>query len=201
MVEVTFGVGELSHPSLTGERPAGITMMPGPFGAPDLGSGHGRPGPSGYRGGRCRSVVPSRPAPREFGLLGFDHVDIRVRDRAKAKRFFVEQLGMDVIGEGPDHTLLLFGDQVLGLRDAKEGETLGGVDHLALRVSEWTGLRSRVGRARVVITGEKEREDSRSLFLRGPEGMRIELVWRPDPHSHACSHAQALVVPAPDPEE
>ena len=129
-------------------------------------------------------------------------MDVRVRDRAKAKRFFVEQLGMDVIGEGPDHTFLMFGDQVLGLRDAKEGETLGGIDHIALRVSEWTGLRSRVGRARVVITGEKEREDSRSLFLRGPEGLHIELVWRPDPHSHTCSHAPAPA-PAPptDPEE
>src|SRR5271157_858210 len=176
-------------------------MLPVPFDAADLGSGHGRAGPSGYRGGRCRAVVPSRPAPREFGLVGFDHVDLRVRDRTKAKRFFVEQLGMDEIGEGPDSTFLLFGDQVLGLRDAKEGETLGGVDHMALRVSEWTGLRSRVGRARVVITGEKEREDSRSLFLRGPEGMRIELVWRPDPHSHACSHAQVPAAPVPDPEE
>jgi len=133
--------------------------------------------------------------------VGFDHVDVRVRDRAKAKRFFVEQLGMDVIGEGPDHTFLLFGDQVLGLHDAKDGEVLGGLDHIALRVNEWTGLRSRVGRARVVITGEKEREDSRSLFLRGPEGMRIELVWRPDPHSHSCSHTVAPPAPAPEPEE
>ena len=146
-------------------------------------------------------AVPSHRAPREFGLLGFDHVDIRVRDRVKAKRFFVEQLGMDVIGEGLDHTLLLFGDQVLGLRDAKEGEVLGGVDTIALRVSEWTGLRSRVGRARVVITGEKEHEDSRSLFLRGPEGLRIELVWRPDPHSHAVARTLEPVVPVPDPEE
>jgi catechol 2,3-dioxygenase-like lactoylglutathione lyase family enzyme len=133
--------------------------------------------------------------------MGFDHVDVRVHDRAKAKRFFVEQLGMDVIGEGADHTFLLFGDQVLGLRDAKDGETLGGIDHIALRVSEWTGLRSRVGRARVVITGEKEREDSRSLFLRGPEGLRIELVWRPDPHAHPCTHTPAPPAVAPDAEE
>lgn len=107
---------------------------------------------------------------------------------------------MDVVGEGPDHTFLLFGDQVLGLRDAKDGEPSGGVDHIAFRVSEWTGLRSRVGRARVTITGEKEREDSRSLFLRGPEGLRIELVWRPDPHSHSCSHSPTAVPPEPDSE-
>ena len=175
--------------------------MPLSVGAAGPGSGHGRTGPSGYSGGRCRSGVPSHSAPREFGLLGFDHIDVKVRDRAKAKRFFVEQLGMDVVDEGPAHTLLLFGDQVLGLRDAKDGETLGGVDHIALRVSEWTGLRSRVGRARVVITGEKEREDSRSLYLRGPEGMRIELVWRPDPQSHIYPHITPPIMPPPDPEE
>jgi catechol-2,3-dioxygenase len=137
--------------------------------------------------------VPGKQAPREFGLVGFDHVDLRVQDRDKARRFFVEQMGMDVIGEGTDHTYLVFGDQVLGLRDAPKGEKPTGVDHIALRVSEWTGLRNRVARARVVITGEKERNDSRSLYLRGPEGLRIELVWRPDPSSHTCAH------PAPPP--
>lgn len=141
------------------------------------------------------------PAPsplRDFGLVGFDHVDVRLKDRAKARRFFVEQLGMEVIGEGPDHTFLLFGDQVLGLRDAKDGAAVGGVDHIAFRVSEWTGLRNRIGRARVTITEEKEREDSRSLYLRGPEGLRIELVWRPDPHIHNCAHPAP---PAPAAED
>jgi glyoxylase I family protein len=140
--------------------------------------------------------VPSKAPPREFGLVGFDHVDLRVRDRARARRFFVEQLGLDVIGEGPDHTHLLVGDQVIGLHDAKDGETPAGVDHVALRVSEWTGLKSRVSRARVTITGEKEREDSRSLYLRGPEGIRIELVWRPDPSTHTCTHPPVQAPPA-----
>ena len=156
-------------------------------------------GPEGVdiAGDGCRAAVPTHAAPRDFGILGFDHVDVRVKDRVKARRFFVEQLGMDVISDGPEHTFLLFGDQVLGLRDAKDGESLGGVDHIALRVSEWTGLRSRVGRARVVITGEKEREDSRSLFLRGPEGLRIELVWRPDPSVHTCTSGPVAPVPSP----
>lgn len=145
--------------------------------------------------------MPTKSATRDFGLLGFDHVDLRVKDRAKARRFFEEQIGMDVIGETVDHTYLLFGDQVLGLHDAKDGVTLAAVDHLALRVSEWTGLRSRVSRARVTITGEKEREDSRSLFLRGPEGLRIELVWRPDPHAHNCSHPPAARPPVADDDD
>jgi catechol-2,3-dioxygenase len=149
----------------------------------------------------CPRSVATKTAPREFGILGYDHVDVRVKDRVKARRFFVEQLGMDVLGEGPDHTFLLFGDQVLGLRDAKDGEGPTGIDHIALRVSEWTGLRSRVGRARVVIVGEKEREESRSLFLRGPEGLRIELVWRPDPAAHPCHHAAPPPSVSEEPEE
>ena len=145
--------------------------------------------------------MPAKPPPRDFGLVGFDHVDIRLRDREKARRFFVEQLGLDVIGEGPDHTYLLFGDQVLGLRDAKEGEATTGIDHIAIRVSEWTGLRNRVARARVVITGEKERNDSRSLFLRGPEGLRLELVWRPDPQVHIGEQLAPPPAPAAENDE
>jgi catechol 2,3-dioxygenase-like lactoylglutathione lyase family enzyme len=145
--------------------------------------------------------VPAKTAPREFGLLGFDHIEVRVKDRVRARRFFVEQLGMDLMSDGPERTFLLFGDQVLGLRDAKDGQgAFGGVDHIALRVSEWTGLKSRVTRARVVITAEKERQDSRSLFLRGPEGLRIELVWRPDPSQHSCVHPTATA-PADDSDD
>jgi catechol-2,3-dioxygenase len=132
-------------------------------------------------------------------MVGFDHVDLRVPHRDKLRRFFVEQMGMDVIGEGADHVFLAFGDQVLGLHDTKEGEAASGLDHIAFRVSEWTGLRNRVARARVAILGEKERPDSRSLYLRGPDGLRIELVWRPDPSVHLCGHpAPPLLAPAAD---
>ncbi|MCI4369377.1 MAG: VOC family protein [Thermoplasmata archaeon] len=132
-----------------------------------------------HNGGR--TAHPRRP---ELGVLGFDHVDIRVKDRAKAVRFFVDQLGLDVLGEGTDHTFLMFGDQVLGLREGNEPTGPRGVDHIALRVEEWTGLRNRVKRARIEVTGEKERVDSRSLFLKGPEGLQVELVYRPDPQRH-----------------
>ena len=145
--------------------------------------------------------MPAKPPPRDFGLIGFDHVDIRVRDREKARRFFVEQLGMDIIGEGVDHTYLVFGDQVLGLHDLKDGESPSSIDHLAIRVSEWTGLRNRIARARVTITGEKERNESRSLYLRGPEGLRLELVWRPDPSVHVCEHPRPPPAPAADDDE
>ena len=85
----------------------------------------------------------------------------------------MEQLGLEVLGEGPDHSNLLLGNQVLGLRDLPKGARGGGVDHLALRVTDWTGLRNRVRRARIEVQREKERDDSRSLFLKGPDGLRV----------------------------
>jgi catechol 2,3-dioxygenase-like lactoylglutathione lyase family enzyme len=140
------------------------------------------------------------PPVSQIELLGFDHVDIRVRDREKARRFFVEQLGLELLGNGPEHTFLLLGDQVLGLHDAKPGEPLNGVDHLALRVANWTNLRNRVRRARVEVRGEKERDDSRSLYLKGPDGLQVELVWRPDPSVHRCV-ATPVAPPTADPED
>ena len=128
------------------------------------------------------------PPVSRMELVGFDHVDLKVRNRVKLRRFFVEQMGMDLLGEGPEHSFLLFGDQVLGLHDPPKGARPTTVDHLAFRVSDWTGLRNRVRRARITVLSEKERDSSRSLFLRGPDGLSIELVWRPDPGHHACDH-------------
>jgi catechol 2,3-dioxygenase-like lactoylglutathione lyase family enzyme len=134
------------------------------------------------------------PPVSRIELVGFDHVDLRVRNRVKLRRFFVEQLGMDLLGEGLEHSFLLFGDQVLGLHDPPKGARPTTVDHIAFRVSDWTGLRNRVRRARITVLSEKERSDSRSLFLRGPDGLSIELVWRPEPGHHDCDHK---VPPAP----
>lgn len=113
-----------------------------------------------------------------------DHVDLKVAHRAVARAFFVDRLGLTLLSDGPTHTFLLVGDDVLGLHDAAPGETLAGVDHLALRVTQWEGLRARLESAGVRVTGEKTRDDSRSLFIEGPEGLPVELVHRPNPEKH-----------------
>lgn len=115
---------------------------------------------------------------------GLDHVDILVSDRSAARDFFVERLGLGLLADGPAHTFLLVGDDVLGLHDADASKAGVGVDHIALRVREWEGLRARLEAAGVPISGEKEREESRSLFVAGPDGLKIELVHRPNPAAH-----------------
>ena len=137
--------------------------------------------------------------PTDFGITGYDHVDVKVKDRPKARRFFVEQLGLDLLSDGPEHTFLVLGNQVLGLRDPKKGERTTGVHHIALRVDSWVGLRSRITRARIEVTAEKERDDSSSLYLKGPDGLQIELVYRPDPSTPRCRTSGSA--PAPPAED
>jgi catechol 2,3-dioxygenase-like lactoylglutathione lyase family enzyme len=130
-----------------------------------------------------------RPAPG-LGIVGFDHVDLRTRDRDRLRRYLVDRLGLDVVGEGPDHTFLLFGDQVLGLRDGLRRRPRdrrradSAIDHVALRVQRWAGLAQAAKSRGLRIVGERAREESRSVYLRAPSGLRIELVYRPDPHRH-----------------
>jgi catechol 2,3-dioxygenase-like lactoylglutathione lyase family enzyme len=118
------------------------------------------------------------------GLTGFDHVDIRVVDRKQVRKFFTDLFSMDIIGEGEDHTFLLFGDVVLGLHDGAEADAPSSLDHLALRVPSVGVARAELARRGVQFLGEKVRDDSRSLYLAGPEGLSLELVERPEPHAH-----------------
>ena len=113
-----------------------------------------------------------------------DHVDLKVAHREAARDFLVDRLGLKLLAHGPTHTFLLVGDDVLGLHDAAPGEALAGVDHIALRITAWEGLRARLESAGVRVTGEKERDESRSLFVEGPEGLQVELVHRPHPEKH-----------------
>ena len=117
------------------------------------------------------------------GIIGIDHVDIRVSARPALARFLTQTLGLGVLGEGPDHTFLLFGDQVLGLRDLEGGQTPPTVDHVALRVENLSGVKQWLEGLGAKVTGEKARVESTSLFIEAPSGVRIELVHRPDPQA------------------
>lgn len=121
------------------------------------------------------------PAP---AFDSFDHVDIRVADRDAARDFFVDRLGLRLLAHGPTHTFLLVGDDVLGLHDAPPGASPTGIDHIALRVADLEGLRARLEARGVRVTEEKERDESRSVFVEGPEGLKIELIHRPNPSTH-----------------
>ncbi len=122
-------------------------------------------------------MATKRP-PHDFGLTGIDHADLLVRDLTKSVRFFTEQMGMSLIASAPAYAVVQCGEQTLGLRCLAPGSPKPGAQRVALRVNEWLGLRNRVMRSRAVIQDEREDEAGRTLSLRGPDGLQIDLVWR-----------------------
>jgi catechol 2,3-dioxygenase-like lactoylglutathione lyase family enzyme len=130
-----------------------------------------------------------KPAGEPF--LGFDHVDLFVRDLPSTRRFFTDRLGLPIVGEGDDHAFLRLGDQVLGLRRA-EGATPPTVPHhLALRVRDLDVLVREISARGGTVTRRQERPTYRSIYLEGPEGLTIELIDRPHPEVLACEHGPA----------
>ena len=117
----------------------------------------------------------------DAGLTSIDHLTIYVRNRPKAVTFFARQLGLVILTEAPDRTMLLCGDQVLGLHDAPKGNRNDGIHHIGFRVAEWTGLKNRLRRARLHFSEERELPDGKSISVQGPERLRVELFYRTSP--------------------
>ena len=102
------------------------------------------------------------------GLLGFPLIEMfENRDYAGSTHFFFD------IGHG--NALAYF--DLPGLDLAEYAEVLGGHHHLAISISraEWETARTRLQAAGV----EFAHVDGSSLYFRGPDGERLELISDP----------------------
>src|SRR5687767_4895822 len=118
----------------------------------------------------------TRPA-----LLGIRHVALYVADLAAAERFWTEVMGYAVEWRpDPDNVYLVGGRDNLALH---RGEPAGGgrLDHIGLAVpapadvDAWAAHLAAQG-----VTVEKppktHRDGSRSLYVRGPEALLIQII-------------------------
>jgi glyoxylase I family protein len=145
------------------------------------------------------------PSPIPFRLLGLDHVVLRVRDPARAERFYVDVLGctlerrQDAIGL----TQLRAGAALIDLVDVhgaigREGGAAPGpdgrnMDHFCLQIGgfEAAALADHL-RAHGVDPGEVRRRfgaegEGPSIYIDDPDGNRIEL--KASPRSQATETA------------
>jgi glyoxylase I family protein len=138
------------------------------------------------------SQTPDRP-PLE--VLETDHVVLRVRDQAASRRFYMSILGigLDHVNEAAHLVQLRAGRHLLDLLPLAEGETsppAARMDHVCLsircedleRAAAW--LRERG----VTVEGDIVRRrgafgDGASLYIRDPDGYRLELKPRGEAHS------------------
>jgi catechol 2,3-dioxygenase-like lactoylglutathione lyase family enzyme len=131
--------------------------------------------------------------------LGLDHVVLRVSDQEVSRRFYTEVLGatLDHVNERVSLVQLRFGAQLIDLlpavprdADAPPGgpgsPAIGrGLDHvcLSIRCADLSGVRDELLKRGVSVEGDVvERRGAYgtgpSLYLRDPDGYRIELKPR-----------------------
>lgn len=134
------------------------------------------------------SPTATRPASSARGL---HHVAIVCADVERTVRFYQELLGFPLTEivenrdyAGSNHFFFDIGNGNLiaffdfpGLDVGPYAEVLGGLHHLAISVEpeRWAGLRGRLDAAGV----EYLLESGTSIYLRDPDGTRVELISDP----------------------
>jgi catechol 2,3-dioxygenase-like lactoylglutathione lyase family enzyme len=122
-----------------------------------------------------------------FSPLGLDHVVLRVKDQTASRRFYIETLGctLDHVNERISLVQLRFGDQLIDLLPGERGPDDRGMDHLCLsvRCADLGAVRDALKARDVPVDGDVvERRGAYgtgpSLYLRDPDGYRIELKPR-----------------------
>lgn len=124
-----------------------------------------------------------------FTPLGLDHVVLRVRDQGVSERFYREVLGctLDRVNERVSLVHLRFGEQLIDLvpGDGPSPEGRQGMDHfcLSIRCDDLEAVAQALAARGVTVEGVGAKRfgaygDGPSLYLRDPDGYKVELKPR-----------------------
>ena len=128
-------------------------------------------------------------------VLELDHVVLRVRDQAVSQRFYTTVLGLrlDHVNEKAQLVQLRAGRHLVDLLPLAPGETAAAaarMDHvcLSVRCPDLAAAAAWLRRLGVTVEGDVVNRrgafgDGDSLYIRDPDGYRIELKPRSGAHS------------------
>ncbi|MDE0033496.1 MAG: VOC family protein [Deltaproteobacteria bacterium] len=110
---------------------------------------------------------------------GIDHMVVHVEDVARAKRFYVDLLGMEVAHEHDGRVFLRCGQQQLGLFKARQPlDPSAGRDlnHVALQVESgsYEEVKAALEASGVAVSGR--RGDPRCIYFRDPDGHQVQIL-------------------------
>ena len=124
-------------------------------------------------------------------ISNFDHIGIRISDRAKSVAFY-ELLGFKLIADGgfdAGHPLVMLHPSglninLLGPATAKPGENIlmdekpkyPGITHLAVKVVDADATEAFVTENGIAITGRRVFRGTKTIFIRDPDRNVLELV-------------------------
>jgi catechol 2,3-dioxygenase-like lactoylglutathione lyase family enzyme len=127
-----------------------------------------------------RSMSPPRPP-----SLGLRHVALRVKDLARVEEFFVRVLGYEVEWRpDPENVYLRRDHDNVAVHRAADAGGPGLLDHLGILVERaedvdawerWLDAAS----AEIAARPRTHRDGARSLYVRGPEGIVVQVIHHP----------------------
>jgi catechol 2,3-dioxygenase-like lactoylglutathione lyase family enzyme len=112
-----------------------------------------------------------------FKVGGIDHVVFHVKDVARARKFYVDFLGMEVDHERSLQCFLKCGQQGLALFEVSD-DVRGGteVNHLALRLATGDLDRTRKTLVDAGIEVHGRRGDPDCIYFHDPDGHQLQLL-------------------------
>jgi catechol-2,3-dioxygenase len=126
---------------------------------------------------------------RVAGLRGMRHIALKVSDVARAKKFYQEMLGMDVVWEpDPQNVYLSSGCDNLALHqvsaelsDASQERQLDHLGFLVESIERVKELESefRSKNIAIVHSFKLHRDGSASFYCADPDGIVIQMLYEP----------------------
>jgi catechol 2,3-dioxygenase-like lactoylglutathione lyase family enzyme len=112
-------------------------------------------------------------------VSGIDHVVFHVKELARAKKFYVDFLGMEVDHESSWQCFLKCGRQGVALFEVEDNEEVHGgseVNHMALRLTsgDYERVKATLESAGIEVRGRPG--DPRCIYFHDPDGHQLQLL-------------------------
>ena len=118
-----------------------------------------------------------------FNISGIDHVVLHVKDLPRARKFYVDFLGLEVEHERDWQCFLKCGSQGIALFEVDEGEEVHGgseVNHMALRLrsGDYQRVKTILEGAGIEVHGRKG--DPHCVYFHDPDGHQLQFLLPED---------------------
>jgi catechol 2,3-dioxygenase-like lactoylglutathione lyase family enzyme len=112
-------------------------------------------------------------------VAGIDHVVFHVKDIARARKFYVDFLGMDVDHESSWQCFLKCGGQGVALFEVDDDEEVHAgseVNHLALRLADgdYARVEATLENAGIAVRGRAN--DPHCIYFDDPDGHQLQFL-------------------------
>ena len=114
-----------------------------------------------------------------FKVIGIDHVVFHVKDLPRARKFYVDFLGMEVEHERDWQCFLKCGNQGIALFEVDDDEDIHGgseVNHMALKLvsGNYETVKRTLETAGIEVHGRKG--DPHCVYFHDPDGHQLQFL-------------------------